>query len=197
METKELEFESRALLNESQYKEITKYFLDNFPNNFKKFDIYNDYFETDNKDLFKNKLMLRVRRLESQYDFTLKVPLKDSSGDTEHHQYLDETAYKKLLGDNIFPDGEIKNIISGFNITISQIKYKKSLHCNRLEFYIDEFIIVLDKNEYGNIIDFNIEIESTSLEKSVNKNLELSKMFSYEFKDKYRTKFIRVLESMD
>ena len=77
METKELEFESRALLNESQYKEITKYFLDNFPNNFKKFDIYNDYFETDNKDLFKNKLMLRVRRLESQFDFTLKVPLKN------------------------------------------------------------------------------------------------------------------------
>lgn len=197
METKELEFESRALLNESQYKEITKYFLDNFPNNHKKFDIYNDYFETDNKDLFRNKLMLRVRRLESQYDFTLKVPLKDSSGDTEHHQYLDETTYKKLLNNNVFPDGEIKNIISSFNISISQIKYKKSLHCDRLEFYIDDFIIVLDKNNYGDIMDFNIEIESTSLGKSVNKNLELSKMFSYEFKDKYKTKFIRVLESMD
>ena len=197
METKELEFESRAMLTADKYKEILTFYLGNSEISHKEFHLINDYFETDNKDLSKHKLMLRVRKSHSQFDLTLKVPLSKELGDTEYHQYLEQNEYLNLKENNIFPNGNIKDKIESFGVSITSVKYKTSLNCFRHEFYFDNHIIILDKNAYGDILDFNIEIEASSKENAINKNLELAKRFSYEFKDSYKTKFVRVLDSID
>jgi hypothetical protein len=77
--------------------------------------------------------------------------------------------------------------------TKSLIKYQNSLYCIRYEFFIDDYIIVIDKNKYDTTTDFNIEVESNSLTKSKEKILELSRIFSFTLKDEYLTKYRRAL----
>ena len=172
---------------------MLSYFLDAYKTSFKKKIIENEYYDTDYLDILNLSYMLRVRLNENTKDLTLKVPLKKRNGDSEYHQILTEEEYINLKEKNIFPKGKIKDILLSDNIDINNIKYKTTLNCIRYEFYEDDYIIVLDKNRYDNVLDFNIEIESSSYEKSLNKNLELSKLFNYSLKEDYKTKYRRAL----
>ena len=197
MEIREFEYESRAMLTLSQYTNILSYFFNTFYNNHKKSFIENEYYDTDSLDIFNNKFMLRVRLNEDSFDLTLKIPLEEEKGDLEIHQFLNEGEYLNLKNNSVFPNGQIKEEVIQNNINISKIRYQTTLYCVRYEFLIDECTIVLDKNKYGRITDYNIEIESDSYLKSQEKNLELSKTFKYLLKENYQTKYIRALTNKD
>jgi uncharacterized protein YjbK len=193
MENIELEFETRAMLSLSQYSNILYTLLEIERIPFKKLFLENEYYDTSSLSILKSKNMLRVRILDSSFDLTLKVARSTLLGDKEFHQTLTKDEYLNLKNNNIFPNGKIKDILINEGINIFDIKYKTTLFCIRYEFYSDDTTICLDKNKYDNITDFNIEVESSSYQKSLNKNLELSKKFSYELKEDYKTKYMRAL----
>jgi uncharacterized protein YjbK len=151
----------------------------------------NEYFDTDSLDILNKSFMLRVRISDDRYDLTLKI--KGDNGDLEYHQQLEKEQYESFKKDNIFPSGEIEEILNQNDINVQSIKYQNSLYCIRYEFFIDDYIIVIDKNKYDNNTDFNIEVESNSLIKSKEKILELSRIFSFTLKDEYLTKYRRAL----
>ena len=70
-----------------------------------------------------------------------------------------------LLEKNIIPEGPVKEALKIKGI--KSIQFVGKIRTYRFEVFHKEYTIVLDKNEYENIVDYNLEIESDSEAKSI------------------------------
>lgn len=188
-----LEFESRTMLNKVEYDKTVFYFLNN--ESFTPFitSLTNEYFDNDNLDLLNSKIVLRVRSsIAEGIILTAKIPLVNFSGDKEISQILSMDEYNSFKK-GVFPDGPVKKILEDNNKLFPNIKYQTYLKCKRIEIKDGNYLIVIDKNDYLNNHDYNIEVEADSLENANKKILDLSKQINFEVKDFYIPKSRRVL----
>lgn len=188
-----LEFESRAMLNEAEYIKIVSYFLNN--QSFTPFivSLTNEYFDNDNLDLLNSKIVLRIRSsISDGIILTAKIPLTNIVGDKEISQVLSMDEYESFKK-GIFPDGPVKKTLKDNDKLFQNIKYQTYLKCKRIEIKDGDCLIVIDKNDYINNHDYNIEVEAESIEKANKKILDLSKQFGFEVKDFYIPKSRRAL----
>ena len=170
------EFESRIMLNEEEYLHIVSDYLRMFPNHHFLQNV-NYYFDSDDLYLRKKHITLRVRTInDASSELTLKI--KGDNGDDEINDKLTKKEVDLLLNDAVFPEGNVKNYLLSLSYPLSNYHLVTTLNNRRLEIEYPDYLLVIDKNVYGEIIDYNLEIEA-------NDSIEKAKQVLNQYIDKY------------
>ena len=188
------EYETRLMLDEERYFFIVTYYMNITPN---KHFIQNANYYFDTNDLFlrSQHMTLRVRTINDvKSELTLKI--KGDNGDDEINDRLTPQETELLINKSIFPYGQVRNRLMLLPYSLDKYHQIASLFNRRLEIEFDNYTLVIDKNTYGNVVDYNLEIESKVgiehakevLKEYINKfNLKVSK-------EKYHGKATRAID---
>ena len=152
------EFETRIMLSESEYFAIVSHYIRLYPN--KKFlKNTNIYFDTEELYLRHHHTNLRVRIINDvKYELTLKI--KHPDGDDEINDIIVKKDADALINGEYFPEGTVKKYLETLPYPLSAYKMITSLNTLRLEIQNEDHLLVLDKNSYSDITDYNLEIEA-------------------------------------
>ena len=193
--SREIEYEKRVLINEDQYQKILHFFLDKYPDN-KCFKQTNYYFDTSFFDLKARGIVFRLRKsIKETTELTLKI--KGSNGDLEINQILTSKEEICLFNENTIPEGEIKDYLLKRDLLFSSLNLVGSLETYRMEAQINDYLIVIDKNIYFNICDYNLEIEAASIKRAESIILELCNFFGLKYKKDYSSKSSRLFKFLE
>ena len=168
------EYETRIMLTESEYFEIVSHFMRLHPN--KQFlKNTNIYFDTEDLFLRKNHITFRLRIINDvRSEVTIKI--KGKNGDDEINDNLSAKEVELILKERVFPDGGVKKFLLTLPYTFDAYKEITTLYNMRLEIEEDDHLLVIDKNTYNDIVDYNLEIETKdgieSARKYLNKYIE-------------------------
>ncbi len=176
-----IEIEAKVLLTEEEYDTLVEYL---HLERYKRIKQINHYIDTPDRKLKNNDFALRVRELDD-FTLTLKTPL--SEGLLEKNQSLTWREYDDLEDKNVFPNGDIKDFLENCGFKVSELKVLASLTTYRIEYEYKSSLLSLDENSYGEhneIKDFELEVETTSMEKA----MEITKQLLEEAGIKF-TKF--------
>ena len=190
-----MEYEARNMLSEVEYEKIKDYFLsiEKEPHFIKNKNIY-----YDRKDLYliNHHMMLRIREINDEpKEVTLKV--KGSDGDKEITRVITHPIdYSKTLLEQDLLNDEMLEVFIKANINPKDIILITSLLTERIEIEKEDHIIVIDKNYYSDVVDYNIEIESTSREVAKKILLEICDKFRVIYKENYLTKSKRAIKAL-
>lgn len=144
---KNIEIEFKTKITESTYKDLlSKFHLEN--NVFKQ---VNYYFDSENLDLNKEKIVLRIRQ---KNDRRFKVTLKKQSNFEayEYHVLLQADQAKQML-ESGFNTKDFFEDIDYF------VTFKVALDNYRASTPFANGTLFLDRNEYSGITDYEIEYE--------------------------------------
>ncbi len=189
------EFESRVMLTEHEYLDVVSHFMKIYPNNHF-LQNNNNYFDTNDFFLKNRHITLRVRTINDvRSELTLKI--KGENGDIEINDDISFKEMEAVMKNKIFPDGNVKNYLLSLPIPLSDYENIVSLYNRRLEIQFDNHLLVIDKNEYNGIVDYNLEIETKDDINLANKLLsEYIQKFNLSLaKQKYQGKAHRALDS--
>ena len=152
------EYETRLMLTEEQYFFIVTYYMNIEPN--KHFlQNANHYYDTEDLFLRGQHMTLRVRIINDvKSELTLKI--KGENGDEEITDGLAPKEQELLLEQNIFPYGQVRNRLMLLPYSLDKYHRIASLYNRRLEIEYEDHTLVIDKNTYGDIVDYNLEVES-------------------------------------
>ncbi|MBC1494282.1 CYTH domain-containing protein [Listeria welshimeri] len=157
---KELEIEFRNLLTKEEYDRLVENFRvkeDDF------FEQTNYYLDTANFGLKERNSALRIRKVETQYQLTLKTP--EARGLMETTQILgDDQATAIISGANI-PVGQVRDMLKEIGINHEDLQVFGSLKTIRAEKDYKKGLLVFDKNFYSSISDFDLEYEVSDYDK--------------------------------
>ena len=152
------EYESRIMLTESEYFEIVSHFMRLHPEKHFLKNV-NIYFDTPDYYLKNNHINLRVRIInDAKCEFTMKIAHPE--GDDEINDYPNIKEIDALLKEGIFPNGDVKRYLLTLPYHLADYKQITTLTTIRLEIENDDHLLVIDKNSYGDIIDYNLEVEA-------------------------------------
>lgn len=173
----EIEIEFKNLLSKSEFEVL----LQSLPFPEKGKTQINYYFETEDFQLRKNHAALRIREKEGKYRLTLKEPHPNGLLET-HDELTKEEALEWLQNKPIAKPETLKQL-ENLGIQIDAIKYFGSLATIRREYEQEGLIFVLDKSQYNNIVDYELEIESTDKESGLKAIEDILKQFNITKKD--------------
>lgn len=149
-----LEIEFKCQINGLEYENLLKKY------NIDKSSIKeqtNYYFDSKNLLLTNNNVMVRIRQKGLQYKITLKQK-DENDNNLEKHYYLKQNEALKYLQDGM--PGHYANITE----TIYNIA---TLKTNRVSFEYKGGKLFLDKSEYSNTTDYEIEYEVENKEEGL------------------------------
>lgn len=170
------EFESRVMLTIDEYLNIVSHYMKLYPNHHFLQNV-NDYFDTSDLFLRQKHITLRIRTINDvRSELTLKI--KGSNGDVEINDDISFKEKEILLKERVFPEGNVKSYLLSLPRPLSEYKNIVSLYNRRLEIEHDNHLLVIDKNEYSGIIDYNLEIETKE-------DINLSKKLLEEYINKF------------
>ena len=188
------EYEARAMISESQYQEIHDYFSKVDEEKRSLVNI-NYYFDDDKGNIIKNGMVLRIREIDGQnYELTLKI--KEENSDKELNLPLCIENKDEYINNFVITNKEMIKELKARNVDVSKIKFLISLKTERLEVTYPNFILVIDKNEYNNIIDYNVEVESTSRREAISLLNKHFSPFGVTYKKGYISKSRRAFLSL-
>ena len=187
------EFETRIMLTDDEYLSIVSFYMKMYPN--KQFiQNINIYYDSDDLYLRKSGITLRMRII-NDVSSELTVKIKGENGDLEINDALNLAQYNLLKNSNIFPDGEVRKYLSTLPYSINDYKPVATLYNRRLEIENEDHLLVIDKNTYSDIIDYNLEIETKDNIQSAQKYLKeyIEKFHLSLLKQKYKGKATRAI----
>ena len=164
------EFESRIMLTENEYFEIVSHFMRLHPN---KHFLKNTNIYLDTSDLFlrKNHITFRIRIINDiKSELTIKI--KGANGDDEINDGTNLNEVDAILNNHYFPDGNVKQYLLSLPYSFNEYNEIARLNNVRLEIENDDHLLVIDKNLYNDIIDYNLEIEAKDSMETANKLLQ-------------------------
>ena len=186
-----LEIEVKATLSKKDYDKLIS--------NFDASRIYrqvNCYYDTKQHQIVKKNCGLRTRVINDEIELTLKV--SEAIGKTEINQQISNKELQNLNKYNIFPCGEVKQFLeSKLGIDLEGIKFLGFLITDRLDITYKNTLISIDKSEYNNIVDYEIECEAPTIEKSENSLKEFLTKYQIEYKKSAISKLKRFLDSLN
>ena len=152
------EFESRIMLTENEYFEIVSFYMKQYPN--KQF-LQNTNIYLDTNDLFlrKKHITLRIRTI-NDVTAELTCKIKGANGDEEINDNLFIKDINNIINYGAFPAGNVKNYLLSLARPLSEYRAITTLYNRRLEIKHPDHLLVIDKNVYSDIVDYNLEIES-------------------------------------
>ncbi len=170
-----MEIEAKMLLSEENYTTLAGTIIKYKP---RVMEQTNYYLETPDLKLQSYGLGLRIREKNNHYELTLKAPL--SEGLLEKNCELSKEEFKEILnGHNMKNDTFDFLTILGFNI--DEIHVICSLNTYRIECDYRGGILCVDKNNYGNKVDFELEMEADSMDNAIERLKEFCKEGNVEF----------------
>lgn len=156
MET--VEIEARAALNEDEYHKLMRTLSSPSLRPFRQ---ENTYFDTEDGDLLKRRMMLRLREREGRAEITLKIPLP--AGSREITEGIDDGARRLLIDGGVLPAGEIEGALGKALPRRSlSLKVVGRLATLRLDLPYGGSLISIDEDRYGNEVDHVVEAEARS-----------------------------------
>lgn len=177
---KNIECEERVLLTFEQYQTVLKDFVCKFPTKYRYLKNTNIYFDDENHTLIKNSFMLRIRKInDEQEELTLKI--KQKEGDLEINETVDN---HPLIDEHLL-------------ISFEKLKPITSLTTRRVEIDIDDYMVVIDMNNFNKDVDFDLEIEAPTKERALEIILEICKKYNIEYKNDYPGKSRRAFASIN
>ena len=152
------EFESRIMLTNDEYISVVYFFMKLYPNQHF-LQNKNYYFDTDDFYLKNQHITLRVRFINDvKCELTLKI--KGSNGDQEINDSLTFKQFELLKNEGVFPIGNVRDYLLILSLPLNAYKCLTSLYNLRLEIKQEDHLLVIDKNIYNDITDYNLEIET-------------------------------------
>lgn len=172
-----IEIEAKVLLKKQYFDKILSFFL-NKPH---KYILQTNYYiDSVNRDIKKKQVSLRVRKTNI-FEMTLKIPLKE--GKKEINQIISEQEFDNLKN-NVFPKGDIYNILNMLSIDVKRLNIIAFLTTERIESNYKGCIVCVDKNFYANKKDYEIEVEAKSMieaKKICQEILNIHGIYDFEF----------------
>lgn len=145
--TKNIEIEFKTSISVEKYQELLQLF--NLENNI--FKQTNHYFDTDDFNLNKEKIVLRIRQKhENHYKVTLKS--QSEKGAFESHVLLNKTQAEDMIKHGF----NTKDFFEDLDYFVT---FKASLDNYRVSTPYKGGTLFLDRCEYCNIVDYEIEYE--------------------------------------
>lgn len=192
--SKSVEFEERVMLTEKQYFEIASFYI-NKRNNHPFIVQTNYYFDTPDFLLRSKHILFRLRVVKHKYsELTLKI--KGNNGDIEINQKLSYIEAHNFLNKLNVPYGPLYDYFKENGLPISCYKQYGNLTTKRLEIKEDDYLVVIDKNDFLSTTDYDLEIESGSMERSKEVILKICEKFSVEYKNDYTSKSSRLFKKL-
>lgn len=173
---KNLECEERVMITFEQYQALLAAYVAIDPN-FKILNIENTYLDDDDLSIRKSHRMLRKRSTNGEIELTLKIKKDDGEIEInetmEHHPEID----KELNGlfDRCHPIA--------------------SLRTNRVEAKENDYLVVIDQNIYNGIIDYDLEVEASSMKNAKDAILKICERFNLDYKKGYTSKSSRAFST--
>lgn len=185
-----IEIEGKILVTETEFESLLKYFKRTDED---KIVQINHYIDSQDQQLRKLGFALRIREKINHYVLTLKTPL--SEGLLEKDQDISKEVYKSFKYENKFPDGSIKNFLLMLGLNVDSLSIVTSLKTERYDIDYNGGLLSLDKNTYNNIIDYEVELEETSLERAQANLKEICEKVNIEYKINHLSKQARAMNS--
>ena len=173
---KHIEYEERVMISVNDYLKV----IDDVKNEGKEISkllIENIYLDNDNSFIYQNKMMLRIRNInQKDEELTLKIKREDNTtleiNETRsHHPTIDK-----------YLEGQL-----------SDYKEVSRLVTHRIEVEYKDYLLVIDKNEYHNVIDYDLEVEANSQEKALEVIKEYCVRYNLKYDPHYKSKSHRAI----
>jgi len=170
-----IEQELKYKLNKEDYFKLQQY-LDNNCIKYKSVIQTNYYIDNGDFILNKNNITARIRNiLGEKYEFTLKIP-QSNNNDIKHAAIkkevsveIDKIATEKLLENGIWDKELIDILYKNIDLPIYYSKFRVigSLKTERALYNVKDFneFLNIDKSTYLDIEDYEVEWETTELDK--------------------------------
>ena len=189
-----MEYEKRVMLTEEQYFALVSFYIRQNPH-YPFINQVNYYYDTEDLFLKQNHMVLRMRDIPHKgSELTLKS--KEENGDREDNMRLTLMQHSSLLKKGHFPKCRIIETVIRLGRPLHEYKLLTKLETRRLEIKENDYLVVIDKNEYNGIIDYNLEIEAKSRERAQEVILEFCDKFSLQYRGDYQSKSSRALKSI-
>lgn len=178
-----IECEDRVMISEANYYDILTPLIRR--SNEHPFILQtNIYIDTEDHFIKNNYGVLRFRVIQPlNIELTLKIKGKD--GDKEYNEPVLMQNFLLFKEKNILPEGEIKQLLIHI-LKVSDLstvlKTITTLDTRRYEEKIDDYLLVLDKNTYNGVEDYNLEIEAPNMERARQVMQEYCKTYGIEYK---------------
>lgn|GEM_PF-616384 len=192
----EREIEFKKILSKKEYKRINSTCFDNY--SMREFININYYFDTVDYYYHKHKISIKVRKVKSdvnKLDLIVKMEKKKENSLRTSEEYkfdLSEEELKKLIYLGTLPL-EFKHFLEKMLLP-ANIHFCGTLITNRKQFYNSEVEISLDKNEYLNHVDYEVEIEGENVYND-KKLVEFVSSFGKKDNSKYQRFMLKKLQN--
>ena len=187
---KDIECEERMMIDESQYNS----FMNEYSGyqNASVTNQTNYYFDDEDLSLKNAHRVLRIRMMDNgKYELTMKIKGINESGDIELNNPLNEKEALAIISTINFNNDVIEKEIN--KITSKPIRLITSLFTKRLEVEFNDHLLVIDKNEYSSIVDYDVEVEANTMLEAKKWILYYAEKFSCEYKKHYVSKSRRAI----
>ena len=176
MASNKIEIESKILLSKKDYERLASKL------GFSEKEIVqtNYYRDSTDRKLKKYGMVIRLRKTGDEYVLTRKAPL--SEGLLEKNQYLSQKDADSLISHNVFPRGDIADVLVTLHLPASELRILAELTTHRREAVYKDTDLDISKNEYGKKVDYELECDSDSAVKSQNTLQEICENYDLEFK---------------
>ena len=189
-----MEYEARVMITQNQYSLIKKSYLESGVSH-RHFININHYFDDVNLSLTNKGIVLRLRSIdEKKFELTLKI--KGKNGDIEINNPLTSNQAKEIMNNQRIKNSEMSEMLSKNNIDVSTVKLICSLKTDRIEIQEDDYLLVIDKNNYRGKEDYNLEVESSTKPLAIAKIKEICAKFGVEYKKDYISKSRRAIYNL-
>ena len=187
-----IEIEAKVLINEDDYNRVLKFYK---KEELQKVTQLNYYIDTDDLLLKQFGIGLRVRQKDF-FVLNMKAPLQE--GLLEKKESISEKEFDNFKNNGVFPNGSIKNLLLMFGVDITKLKIQTTLKTERIviENFSDNEVFAIDKNYYNGLIDYELELEGTSLERAKNSLKEKCEELTIDFVENAKSKQVRAMETI-
>ena len=187
-----IEIEAKVLINEDDYNRVLKFYK---KEELQKVTQLNYYIDTDDLLLKQFGIGLRIRQKDF-FVLNMKAPLQE--GLLEKKESISEKEFDNFKNNGVFPNGSIKNLLLMFGVDITKLKIQNNLKTERIviENFSDNEVFAIDKNYYNGLIDYELELEGTSLERAKNSLKERCEELNIDFVENAKSKQVRAMETI-
>lgn len=187
-----IEIEAKVLINEDDYNRVLKFYK---KEELQKVTQLNYYIDTDDLLLKQFGIGLRIRQKDF-FVLNMKAPLQE--GLLEKKESISEKEFDNFKNNGVFPNGSIKNLLLMFGVDITKLKIQTTLKTERIviENFNDDEVFAIDKNYYNGLIDYELELEGTSLERAKNSLKEKCEELNIDFVENAKSKQVRAMETI-
>lgn len=188
MTMEQIEIEYKILLTQDIFLQILKDYQDCIETDYIQ---VNDYFS--HPLLTANKMMLRIRKKNNQYELTLKRPYQNHRIETN----IPLTKEEKDLFYQHQLRNEITDILEQAGISPNELEHLFSLTTHRYDIRLPEGILSLDENTYLQQQDFELEFEVYDEKKGFDQFLKIIEPYHLQYQHNCLSKVVRAFRAYE